>query len=210
MRRSVGCLGVGVAGIMMLGWCVGKIAETTTPPAATTAPVATPPAAPTDETIAQELETIRAALKNRRETYDSRESVLLQLALIDGYAAKVLGAEARESAAVKHLAASVKMELAAFQGREFPRLRRAWAKAAGAALWENDVTAAVRGGSAETVEFVGGLFAANANIKRTQESLQEALGRLRFKRVNYKWIPSAPKYTYYTLSTPADRVVQAP
>ena len=55
MRRSVGCLGVAVAGVMMLGWCVGKITETTTPPAATTAPVATPPTAPTDETVAQEL-----------------------------------------------------------------------------------------------------------------------------------------------------------
>lgn len=66
------------------------------------------------------------------------------------------------------------------------------------------------GASAETVEFVGGLFAANANIKQTQESLDEALSRLRFKRVNYKWMPNAPQYTYYTLSTPADGVVQAP
>ncbi len=43
----------------------------------------------------------------------------------------------------------------------------------------------------------------------TQETLSEVLSELRFKRVNYKWIPSADKFSYFTLETPADSEVAA-
>jgi hypothetical protein len=70
--------------------------------------------------------------------------------------------------------------------------------------WEADVTVASKGKRFDTMEFVGGTYAANHNIAKSQEAMYPVLMRLRFKRSEYKWIPSADTYTQYPVNSPAD------
>lgn len=72
------------------------------------------------------------------------------------------------------------------------------------ALWEADGKARTFGKGFRTVEFVNGAFAANRNIKQVHESIYPMLMMLRFTRAEYKWIPQAREFSYYTLKPPQD------
>lgn len=84
----------------------------------------------------------------------------------------------------------------AAQGRAFPILRDAYGPAARSALWENDITAKTKGRDFKTIEFVGGMFAANRNIAAFQEQISPTLNRLRFEKSQYRWIPNADGSVY--------------
>jgi hypothetical protein len=205
-RNVVSVLGLAA----FIGLAFGSSGGTPSPSTGTQ-PAATPAAAPrpdTDETVIKELDAQIENIGAGAPTYDSKEMVLLQAAMFSNYAKTIAGAEARENPAVKKKAAELKRRVSQFQVREFPKMRRAWVKAADQAMWESNVDATVGGNAAQTLTLVGGLFASNRNIKQTQDTLSEVLHQLRFKRVNYKWIPSADKFTYYTLKTPADTDVR--
>jgi hypothetical protein len=205
-RNVVSVLGLAA----FIGLAFGSSGGTPSPSTGTQ-PAATPAAAPrpdTDETVLKELDAQIENIGAGAPTYDSKEMVLLQAAMFSNYAKTIAGAEARENPAVKKKAAELKRRVSQFQVREFPKMRRAWVKAADQAMWESNVDATVGGNAAQTLTLVGGLFASNRNIKQTQDTLSEVLHQLRFKRVNYKWIPSADKFTYYTLKTPADTDVR--
>lgn len=88
-----------------------------------------------------------------------------------------------------------------------PILRDKYGPAVRKFLWENDVTARTIGTGFRTIELVGGLFAANRNIKTTNETLYPILMRLRFTRSQYRCFEGADEYTYYKLSPPADDAI---
>jgi hypothetical protein len=69
-------------------------------------------------------------------------------------------------------------------------------------MWEANITVTAKGPRNQTLEFVGGYFASNANIKSTEEALQKMIDELRFKRTEYSWIPDAAGWAYTML--PAD------
>lgn len=66
-------------------------------------------------------------------------------------------------------------------------------------LWEENIDVKTSNGGT-TIIFIGGVFAINKNIKNWETELEPALIDMGFKRVEYKWIPSAPEYTYYDLT----------
>jgi hypothetical protein len=219
-KKRMGCLGttgIVVGVLVVLSW-IGSLMNPTPSPtksagvpasSGTGAPAAANPAAKAnpDEAIANELDSQLANVKASAPKYDSRQMVIVQAALFQAYAKTISDAEARTDPAVKKKAAEVKRQVSQFQAREFPKMRRAWAKAADQAMWENNVDVSVGGNAAQTLTLVAGMFASNMNIKKTQETLSEVLTALRFKRVNYKWIPSADKYTYFDLKTAPDSEV---
>jgi hypothetical protein len=90
------------------------------------------------------------------------------------------------------------------QRRSFPELRDAYGPAARRELWENDIEARTFGSGFRTIEFVGGLFAANRNIKDFQQGIRETLYKLRFKQSRYKWYDGADEYSYYDMESPDD------
>jgi hypothetical protein len=205
-RNVVSILGLAA----FIGLAFGSSGGTPSPSTGTQ-PAATPAAAPkpdTDEAVLKELDAQIENVGAGAPKYDSKEMVLLQAAMFSNYAKTIAGAEARENPAVKKKAAELKRRVSQFQVREFPKMRRAWVKAADQAMWESNVDATVGGNAAQTLTLVGALFASKRNIKQTQETLSEVLHQLRFKRVNYKWIPSADEFTYFTLKTPADSDVR--
>lgn len=76
--------------------------------------------------------------------------------------------------------------------------RRQYAKQAKDKLWEENIDVQTSNGGT-TITFIGGIFANNKNIKNWQEQCGSQLKELGFKRVQYKWIPHDPDYTYYDL-----------
>lgn len=123
---------------------------------------------------------------------------------LDKYAALAVRHEADENEKVRKAALILKKKMPAFRVKTMPFLRRQWAAAADSKLWERDVDVRVYGKSGTTLELIGGLFAANANIKAVQERIQDAVYLLRFKRVNYKWYSGASEYEYFEIKSPPD------
>ncbi len=64
--------------------------------------------------------------------------------------------------------------------------------------------ATIGGSGAKTLTLVGGAFAANRNVKTSQDALSDVLSSLRFRRIQYKWYAGADEYSYYDLKTPDD------
>lgn len=85
-----------------------------------------------------------------------------------------------------------------------PKIRDAYGPHIRKMLWEKNVTARTFGEGYRTVEFVGGLFAANRNIKVFNEELWETFLILRFKQTRYKWLKDAEDYTYFNVDGPED------
>ncbi len=97
-----------------------------------------------------------------------------------------------------------KKEVSSVQKRAFPSLRDAYGPAVRKALWEHDISARTIGEGYKTIEFVGGIFAANRNIKEFQQNISEVLHQLRFKQSRYKWYKGASEYTYYDIKSHED------
>jgi hypothetical protein len=94
-----------------------------------------------------------------------------------------------------------KTALQSLQQKHYPKLRKMWADEMRSKLWKNDIEVNLRG---TTIEFVGGTFAANANIATMQSEISSLLTQFRFKRVNYKWYSGADEYQYYKIESPSD------
>lgn len=93
------------------------------------------------------------------------------------------------------------------QKAALPTLRDKYGPALRKLLWEDDISARTIGAGFRTIDMVGGLFAANRNIKKTNDTLYPILMRLRFTQAQYRWFAGASEYTYYKLSPPADDVL---
>lgn len=106
----------------------------------------------------------------------------------------------QEAALVQQMGAAVVKR----QVQAFPLMREKVGPMLAKKTWEADVTVTTKGKHFETMEFIGGTYAANGNIKKSQETMFPVLMRLRFKRSQYKWIPSADTYTFYAVDSPAD------
>jgi hypothetical protein len=116
---------------------------------------------------------------------------------------KNLQLSASEQASVKAMRAIlVKRQIEAF-----PILREKSASLMNKSMWEADMTARTFGAGHTTVEFVAGAFAAHSNIQSTEQIIEPALVRLRFKRADYMWIPHADDGSEYKIDSPADDAV---
>lgn len=101
-------------------------------------------------------------------------------------------------------AKKLKAKEAKIQISAYPQLRKAWGKQLGKKLWREDIEVKVFGKGNSTIQFTGGLFAANRNIEDFQKELSAALRDMRFKRIQYKWYEGDDEYTYYTMETKPD------
>jgi hypothetical protein len=98
----------------------------------------------------------------------------------------------------------LKAKLSGLQSKEFPLLRKLFAKHLAQTMWEHNIYVSVNGSNNSILEYAGGHFANNANIKESQESSHEVLTKFRFKQARYKWYRQANEYTYYKIESPKD------
>lgn len=93
------------------------------------------------------------------------------------------------------------------QNKFFPLIRKKYGEVAGELVWEDDIYIKTLGPRFDRIQFIGGTFAANRNIKENYEGMQPILDKLRFKRIDYKWIPSATEYTSYQVMSDKDDIL---
>lgn len=137
----------------------------------------------------------------------SVDGIVIVLALYKSYYITIK--EGRESKVQeeKDLAKQLENKVSTSQIQNFPKLRASYYKLIQDKLWEHDVTVGIGGKRNTILNFTAGYFAANKNIKDTQEALHEMLVNLRFKQTNYRWYKGEDEYTYYTIESPKDSEV---
>lgn len=134
----------------------------------------------------------------------SVENLQTELVVFSAWKGIINNAEDEDNEEIRKLAKTLRNKVVAFQKKEFPILRKEYGKLLADVLWESDVEVRVKGARNTVLELTGGMFAANRNIKTTQETLEKQLKMFRFKRTEYKWIEYDEEYTYYTLSAADD------
>ena len=129
---------------------------------------------------------------------------------------KYLEAKTRNKlkADLKNLITQTKNSLRGEQRRDFPLIRREYAKIMEEAVWRNNIEVKATGSGNSRLEFTGGIFANNANIDDFQNKVLDSdtkaiLRMYRFKRVAYRWSKYDNDYTYYQYDTPADDVISS-
>jgi len=134
-----------------------------------------------------------------------KDSIILGVALFSAWA---MVAEEGENFTLSNeesvLLKRFKSKVASVQSKALPRLRDAYGPAVRAALWEHDMSAKTFGTGFHTIEFVGGAFASNRNIKEFQSNIYDMLHLMRFKQARYKWYKQADEYTYYNINSHKD------
>lgn len=165
-----------------------------------------PEASNKDEYIAKLKREIAGLDKFKVDTYlESKDFIIIGVALFSAWA---MIAEEGEKYSLNNeeitLLKQFKSKLSSVQSSAFPKLRDAYGPAARNALWEHDLSAKTFGTGFRTIEFVGGTFAANRNIKEFQTNISDVLHKLRFKQSRYKWYKEADEYTYYNINSNDD------
>lgn len=140
------------------------------------------------------------------DTYlDTKESIVLGASLFLTWA-KIAeeGSSYTLNDNEKKILREFKKKVSIVQKNALPRLRDAYGPALRKVLWEYDMSARTIGSGFNTIEFVGGAFAANRNIKQFQLNIIDTLHLLRFKQSRYKWFKEADEYTYYSIESADD------
>ena len=135
---------------------------------------------------------------------DDVSSLQIEIALFATWA-KIIGeADYSLDKEINNLGKTLKSKVIALQKTEFPKMRKNYGEILKKKLWSEDISVSTKGTGHTTLEFIGGIFASNQNKQDFQETLNEILSQLRFKRVNYKWYKYDDEYTYYSIKTEQD------
>jgi len=98
-------------------------------------------------------------------------------------------AEGKNSSSTEEVAMAKELEkkVILIQTKEFPKIRKEATRFFRDTLWEGDIEVRVNGSKNETLSLIGAFFAANKNIKTAYESLDPALIKYRFQKVQFAW-----------------------
>jgi hypothetical protein len=127
------------------------------------------------------------------------ESMSLELAWFGGCAKNIIDGENSDDEEINRLAKQLKEKVSSAQAKEFPLLRKEYAKITNNLMWEHDIEVYVSGDKNKYINFTGGIFAANKNKKEFQNEIHEVLKKFRFTQSRYRWYKGANEYTYYTI-----------
>lgn len=156
------------------------------------------------ETLMREIESTNDSFKSK-SFRGSIASVQLELVLFEEWAKYIKSGLESDSKENKALAKRLRENVVKIQLKEFPKMRKEWAKIAKNTLWEEDIDVLLTGNS--IVNFTGAIYASNKGIKLTQEKVYEILTSLRFKEVRYRWYKGEDEFTYYKLEVKKDSEV---
>lgn len=176
--------------------------------------LASTPVETEEEKVARMAEQLQREIDFFEKPFDNKpyrgsiESLMLELVLIQTWSSMATDALAHYDESIREKGTVLEKKLSAFQVKEFPAMRKEFVRLMDKALWEENIEAKAKGKGNTTIEFVGGYFASNKNIKKTQETIYEQLLNLRFKRVNYLWSEYADEYTYYKVESKNDSEVK--
>jgi hypothetical protein len=112
--------------------------------------------------------------------------------------------ESQDSTALFY-AKKAKAKIEKIQEKEFPIMRKQYAKHMNTSMWEHDIKVITRGAGSRTIRHIGGFFAANKNVKDYMLGQSETITMLRFTREEYLWHELDDEYTYYSMKPDPDK-----
>lgn len=130
---------------------------------------------------------------------NSIDELQMDIVVFATWAKIIKESEESEDTEIKNLGKKLKAKVSRIQVREFPNLRKQYAKIVANKMWENDIEVSANGTGKKYINFSGGVFAANKNKKEFQTQVQEVLNMFRFKQSRYRWYKGESEYTYYTM-----------
>ena len=130
---------------------------------------------------------------------NSIEELQMDIVVFATWAKIIKEAEESEETQIQNLGKNLKSKVSRIQVREFPNLRKQYAKIVAKKMWENDIEVSANGTRKRYINFSGGVFAANKNKKEFQTQVQEVLNMFRFNQARYRWYKGESEYTYYTM-----------
>lgn len=201
-------LGIIFLVILVVG-VFGSILTNTRSPHETSAvvsPARTTPVVPK----ASYLERLQDGLKTLEDfsfiaEVESVDDIATSIAMLDVFSSLIDEGSKRELTADEAAARTRLLKKLSVQQRtSLPVLRDRYGPAMRKQLWEADGNARTIGTGFRTVVFISAIFAANANIKSTHETLRTSLMKLRFTNASYKWLDADVEYYHYNMKPPAD------
>jgi hypothetical protein len=167
-----------------------------------------------------ELETLKLNLKNNIKSIDggddltssplkSAQDFTIAVALFKAYAITINEAKPNKDKEVQSLVSELEKKVVKSQIKNFPKLRKAYYEFIKEKLWENDVNVNISGNNNQKLSFTASYFAANKNIKDTQETLSEMLNYLHFKQTQYRWYKGQDDFTYYDIKSDNDNEIKS-
>lgn len=127
------------------------------------------------------------------------DALQMDIVVFASWAKLIKEAEESEETEIQNLGKNLKSKVSRIQVREFPNLRKQYAKIVAKKMWENDIEVSANGTGKRYINFSGGVFAANKNKKDFQTQVQEVLNMFRFNQARYRWYKGESEYTYYTM-----------
>lgn len=127
------------------------------------------------------------------------ESLQMELILFGAWATMIKEGEKSDDPEIQKLAKQLKEKVTKLQIKEFPVLRKEYAKILAQKLWENDIEVYTSGRKNTYINFIGGIFITNKNKKDFQLQLHETLKMFRFNQSRYKWYKGDDEYTYWII-----------
>ena len=169
------------------------------------------------ETVS-DLETLKTKLKNNIKSLEeddltssplkSAQDFTIAVALFKAYAITINEAKPNKDKEVQSLISELEKKVIKSQIKNFPKLRKAYYEFLKEKLWENDVDVSISGRNNQRLSFTASYFAANKNIKDTQETLSEMLNYLHFKLTQYRWYSGQDEFTYYDIESDNDNEIK--
>lgn len=153
--------------------------------------------------LTQELSSINDTIEF--DTYKtSLDGLTLELALF-GYWGKVISESVNyNNTTIDSLSTQLSTAVTEIQLKEFPLLRKTYAKFMSDALWENDIKVFTTSKSNKHINLTGGVFAANKNKLDFQNKLVANFRNFRFKKANYRWYKGDSDYTTFEIDSKED------
>lgn len=152
--------------------------------------------------IERELKSIKEGVKF--ENSDNVTALQMDLVLFSSWHSIILEGEKSSDKETIKLATELKKKVISIQSKEFPLLRKKYAEIVKNKMWESDIDVKLGGSNNTTLNFTGGVFAANKNKGDFQNELNEILTMFRFKKTIYRWYKGEDEYTYYDIKAPKD------
>jgi len=209
-KRNIGCLFVfiGFVVLMIVSAIIGSLTKSPKTASSTSsadAPSGSP--AMTKADVMKGVSTMIDALHDMKTEVagESMDHIKFVLEVFDGGAKLIQKAQAEQLTDEERTqVGALRKALAARQRETFPIMRSSFGPIVSSELWISDGSAKTFGKRYTVILFVGGSFAAHANIAKAQKAMHGPLIRLRFKQARYKWYSEDDEYSYYAIDSPAD------
>lgn len=149
------------------------------------------------EQLERELKSINDGVKFAEG--NTIEELQMDLVVFGIWSQFIKEAEESDDSEIKNLGKKLQSKVSQIQIKEFPKLREQYSKIVASKMWEHDINVTSNGSGKKYINFSGGVFAANKNIKDFQIEINEILEMFRFNQARYRWYKEASEYTYYTI-----------